>query len=312
MNKRDKLRQVVAAKARRVTEWCESFANYMRTECHLSENTVAAYQRDLTRFCSWLDGRTLRSLTIQQLSEFVTFLRDTPLAPPSVARHLVALKMFFRYLQLEGQLTDNLAELLGSPKLWERIPQVLSPGKIDQFLAAPCKHSDPLWRRDRAILELLYATGCRASELSTMRLEDLHLEEGYCLCHGKGNKQRLAPVGEVAIAAVQDYLDQERPTLAKHQSSPPPWVILSKSGRQLRRESLWELVKKYALRAHLPTSISPHTMRHSFATHLLAGGADLRLVQEMLGHASIATTQLYTHVDQSRLKKVHNKFHPRA
>ena len=311
-SKRDKLRDVAAAKVRRVSEWCESFVNYIRSECHLSENTVVAYRRDLRRFCTWLAGRAIRSLTIQELSEFVTYLREQPLAPPSVARHIVAVKMFFRYLQLEGQLNDNLVELLGSPKLWERIPQVLSPAKVEQFLLAPCQSADALWRRDRAILELLYATGCRANELSSMKMEDLHLDEGYCLCHGKGNKERLAPIGEMAVAAIRDYLSHDRPRLIGNQATPAPWVVLSKSGRQLRRESLWELVKKYAQRAHLPTTISPHTMRHSFATHLLAGGADLRLVQEMLGHASIATTQLYTHVDQSRLKKVHTKYHPRA
>jgi integrase/recombinase XerD len=162
------------------------------------------------------------------------------------------------------------------------------------------------------MLELLYATGCRASELSNLRTIDVHLAEGFCLCHGKGSKQRLAPLGKPAAAAVLEYLEHERPQLAAAAPSPPEWLLLSRSGKRLRREGIWELVKKYAARAGMPASISPHTMRHSFATHLLAGGADLRQVQEMLGHASIGTTQIYTHVDQSRLKNVHQKFHPRA
>ena len=171
---------------------------------------------------------------------------------------------------------------------------------------------DKHWRRDRAILELLYATGCRASELSNMKLDDLHLEEGHCLCRGKGDKQRIVPLGESAKDAVRDYLRRERPSLEARSPAEQPWVILSRRGRRLRREAIWELVKKYAVRVGVSPKISPHTMRHSFATHLLAGGADLRQVQELLGHANITTTQIYTHVDASRLKKVHKAFHPRA
>jgi integrase/recombinase XerD len=219
--------------------------------------------------------------------------------------------MFFRYLQLEGVLQENLVELLGSQKLWQRVPHVLSPKMVDKFLVAPVRY-DSFWRRDRALLELLYATGCRASELSNLKVRDVHLAEKFCLCEGKGSKQRLTPLGIPAIAAIHAYLENERPRLAAVAGSPPPWLLLSRSGRRLRREAIWELVKKYAVRAGIPATISPHTLRHSFATHLLAGGADLRQVQEMLGHASIATTQIYTHVDQSRLKKVHHQFHPRA
>jgi len=250
-------------------------------------------------------------LTIRDLSDYVGYLGDQRLAPASIARHIVALRMFFRYLQLEGLLTENLAELLGSQKLWQRIPEVLSPQAVDRFLAAPAA-GDPYWRRDRALLEFLYASGCRASEVSNLKLCDLHLDEANCQAHGKGNKQRITPLGQAAIRAVRDYLATERPVLAEAARTPPPWLFLSRSGRRLRREAIWEVVKKYALRADVPATIGPHTLRHSFATHVLAGGADLRQVQEMLGHASIATTQIYTHVDQSRLKKVHQKFHPRG
>jgi integrase/recombinase XerD len=223
----------------------------------------------------------------------------------------VALKVFFRYLQLEGALRDNLAELLGSQKLWQRVPQVLSAEMIDQLLAAPRGH-DQLWRRDRALLELLYATGCRASEVSNLRPDDVHLTQGFCLARGKGDKERLVPLGRRAIASVQEYLTHERPKLIENTVVPPRWLLLSRRARRLRRERIWELVKQYALRIGAPAGIGPHTLRHSFATHLLAGGADLRQVQEMLGHASIRTTQIYTHVDTARLKRVHQQFHPRG
>jgi integrase/recombinase XerD len=294
-----------------VRRWLDAYAAYLRSECQLAENTVAAYARDLNRFHAWLAGRRVQDLSIRELSDFAAWLHAQKLAPASIARAIVALRMFLRYLQLEGQLQDNLAELLGSQKLWQRIPEVLSPAMVERFLAAPHRR-DPFWRRDRALLELLYATGCRASELSQLQVRDVHLEERYCLCHGKGSKQRLVPLGRQAVAAVQEYLELERPRLAANARTAPAWLLLSRRGRRLRREAIWELVKKYSVRAELPAGIHPHTLRHSFATHLLAGGADLRQVQEMLGHASIATTQIYTHVDQTRLKKIHSKFHPRA
>ena len=293
--------------------WAAAFVDYLRSECHLADNTVVAYQRDVRRFHQWLGirARPIVDLDIRDLSDFVGWLHRRGLAPASIARHIVGLRMFFRYLQLEGILRDNHAELLGSQKLWERVPDVLSPQMVTRFLEAPQPY-DTFWRRDRAMLELLYATGCRASELSNLKMQDVHLDEAFCMCQGKGNKERLIPLGRAAREAVVAYLEHERPRLAAAAPQPPEWLLLSRRGRRLRREAIWELVKKYAARAGAPPSISPHTLRHSFATHLLAGGADLRQVQEMLGHASIQTTQLYTHVDPSRLKKVHRRFHPRA
>lgn len=309
--KKKLIRPVAQVAGGSALRWSEMFADYMRSECHLAENTVAAYTRDLRRFREWLAGRNILQLTIRELSDFAAWLHTQNLAPASLARHLVALKMFFRYLQLEGVLKENLAELLGSQKLWERVPEVLSPQMVERFVAAPAKY-DPYPLRDRALLELLYATGCRASEVSGMKLRDVHLSEGYCLCQGKGSKQRITPLGQAAVAAIRGYLDGERSLLAGKAAQTPEWLLLSRGGKRLRREAVWMLVKKYAARAGAPDSISPHSLRHSFATHLLAGGADLRQVQEMLGHASIATTQIYTHVDQTRLKKVHRQFHPRA
>jgi integrase/recombinase XerD len=212
---------------------------------------------------------------------------------------------------------------LGAQKLWQRVPNVLSAAEVEALLLAP-RPPRPWWRRDRAMLEMLYATGCRVSELSMLRMNDLHLAERICRCHGKGDKQRIVPLGRKAAEAVATYLEQERPKLAKRSadrlrpahskeaSGTPDFVLLSPRGARLRRERIWELVKLYARQAGCPAELSPHSLRHSFATHLLAGGADLRQVQEMLGHASIATTQIYTHVDHSRLKKVHDAFHPRA
>jgi integrase/recombinase XerD len=296
---------------REAVRWQEDFANYLRTECHLAANTVEAYRRDLARFFQWLGSRRMQSLSVSELAGYPAWLTEQSLAPKSVTRHVASLKVFFKYLQLEGAITDNQADLLGTQKLWQKVPQVLSIAQVEQLLTAP-RPADGWWLRDRAILELLYATGCRVSELAGLKLRDLHLTERYCICHGKGDKQRVVPLGRRAIAAVERYLKDERPKLAARRSPANEAVILSPRGMPLRRERIWELIKRYAVRAGIPHDISPHSMRHSFATHVLAGGADLRQVQEMLGHASIATTQIYTHVDHTRLKKVHQQFHPRG
>ncbi len=309
--KKKLVRPAARARGDVAQRWTLAFADYLRTECHLAENSVVAYSRDLRRFSDWLNGRSIVPLKIQDLSDFVGWLSTHKLAPTSISRHIVTVKMFYRYLQLEGLVKDNPAELLGSRKLWERVPDVMSPQFVVQLLDAP-NPTDPYWRRDRALLELMYATGCRASEVSNMKLTDVHLTERYCLCRGKGSKQRLVPIGSAAKTALEQYLEIERPGLVASTIAQTECIFVSRSGRTLRREAIWELVKKYVDRVGGPHTISPHTLRHSFATHLLSGGADLRQVQELLGHASIATTQIYTHVDQTRLKKVHAQFHPRG
>jgi integrase/recombinase XerD len=309
--RRKLLKPAAVASGAAMGRWIESFVDYLRNECHLAENTVSAYQRDLRRFYSWLAGRRIAQLTIQELADYAGWLHQHKLAPASIARHLASLRMFFRYLQLEGVLRENLAELLGSQKLWERVPHVLAPAVVERLLESPAP-GEPLWRRDRALLELLYATGCRASEISHLKMQDVHLDKSYCLCKGKGDKERLVPLGRRAVQAVRDYLAKERPALVTHDSPAPKWLLVSRRGLRLRRERIWELFKRYAAIAGIAKDMSPHTLRHCFATHMLAGGADLRQVQEMLGHASIATTQIYTHVDPARLKAVHKQFHPRA
>ena len=306
------LKPVTVAGGAASGRWLEGFLEHLTSECHLADNTVAAYRRDVKRFFDWLGGRGFKELGIRDLADYAAWLHRRKLAPASIARHIVSLKLFSRYLQLEGVLRDNLVELLGSQKLWQRVPHVLSPAQVDKLLAAP-RRDDAWWRRDRALLELLYASGCRASEMSNLKLSDVHLDDGYALCHGKGDKQRLVPLGGRAIEAVRQYLEHERPKLvANVAADAAPWLLVSRRGRRLRRERIWELFKKYAARSEVDPLMSPHSLRHSFATHLLAGGADLRQVQEMLGHASIATTQIYTHVDPARLKAIHQRFHPRG
>ena len=290
-----------------------AFRNYLQSERGLANNTLLAYSRDLDRFALWFEEARLPDylqLNLGHFASYVGYLHEQQLAPPSVARHLVALKVFYRFLRLEGRAGQNSVDLLSSPSLWQRIPQVLNPANVERLLSAP-NESDRYHRRDRALLETLYATGARASEVVTLRMEDLHLDQGFCKCFGKGSKQRVVPLGRPAQQALREYLDELRPTLAQRQSD-APWVFLSRGARPLTREMLWVLVKKYGLRAGITGKVSPHTLRHSFATHLLEGGADLRTVQELLGHANIRTTQHYTHVDRKRLKSIHAKFHPRG
>lgn len=301
-----------SAKSGRATETvCDDFLDYLQGECHLATNTISAYGRDMQKFVAWVGKKRLSNLKVNDLSDFVASLHERGLAPASVARNVVAVRTFFKYLQLEGIVRENPAELIVTQKMWQRMPGVLSPREVEAFLSAP-KKSDTYYLRDVAMLEVLYATGCRASEVCTLRVRDLSLKERHLKCEGKGGKQRMVPIGTSAIEAINRYSDQLRPTLAAKSPHPPEELFLSRSGRPLDRIQLWRLVKLYARRAGSGSEISPHSLRHSFATHLLAGGADLRLVQEMLGHASIQTTQIYTHVEHSRLKKIHRQFHPRA
>jgi integrase/recombinase XerD len=289
-----------------------AFRDYLRSERGMADNTVIAYGHDLDRYAGWAaDGRLrdYRNPTLGELADYLAFLREEQLAAASVARHLVALKMFYRFLRLEERADAAAVELLGSPALWERIPTILSPESVEKLLAAPLP-ADRFYLRDRAILETLYATGCRASEVVNLKVADLYLDAGFLKAFGKGSKQRIVPLGSKAVSALRTYLGEGRPLLTA--AAPAEYVFLSRGARRLDREVLWMIVKKYVKRAGLPKKTSPHTLRHSFATHLLSGGADLRAVQEMLGHASIGTTQIYTHVDRNRLREMHKRFHPRG
>jgi integrase/recombinase XerD len=290
-----------------------AFRAYLRGERGLAENTQLAYGRDLEHFAQWFAQAGRRdhlALTLTDFAAYLAFLRDLGLAPPSVARHIVALKVFYRFLKLEGRVATATVELLDSPGLWERIPHVLSPQQAARLLSAP-QAKDRYYLRDWALLETLYAAGARASEVANLKAADLFLEQEFLRCRGKGNKERIVPLGKPALAALEAYLNDLRPRLLGR-GGDSPWVFLSKGGKRLTRTMIWILVRKYARRAGLAGKVSPHTLRHSFATHLLEGGADLRIVQELLGHANIATTQIYTHVDRKRLHAIHAKHHPRA
>jgi integrase/recombinase XerD len=291
----------------------QAFRHYIQSERGLAGNTLLAYGRDLDRFSQWVAGGGLSSYlepSLRDLSHYLEFLRAEKLAPPSIARHLVSLKVFYRFLRLEERTSESTVELLSSPSLWERIPHVLSPESVTKLLDSPLP-IDRYYLRDRAIVETLYATGSRASEVVGLKMEDLYLDSAFCKCLGKGSKQRIVPLGRPALTALRAYLEGQRPRLVRT-ATDAPWVFVSRGGRALTREMLWVLVKKYARRAGLSGKVSPHTLRHSFATHLLAGGADLRTVQELLGHANIRTTQQYTHVDRDRLRAIHRQFHPRG
>jgi integrase/recombinase XerD len=290
-----------------------AFRHYVQSERGMAANTVLAYGRDLEHFAAWFAESGLTDhlkVDVRALTGYLGHLRTRGLAPPSVARNLIAVKMLYRFLRLEGRVEQNVVDLLSSPSLWQRIPHVLSPASVEKLLRAP-NPEDRFHQRDRALLETLYATGARASEVVQLTMANLHLEHGFCKCHGKGNKQRVVPLGRPAQEALREYLHELRPKLLEGRSDPGQ-VFLSKRAKPLTRVMLWILVKKYVRRAGITGKVSPHTLRHSFATHLLEGGADLRMVQELLGHANIRTTQLYTHVDRSRLKAIHRKFHPRG
>ena len=289
------------------------FLHYLRAECGLSDNTVKAYQRDLARFNEWYRDHgpaKIQLVDLNLLSQYLQNLHEHQYAATSMARHLVSLKMFFRYLVLEAVIPESVVELVNSPKLWQHLPKVLSPEKVDELIASPAR-TDRTPLRDRALIALMYATGCRASEVCGISLRDIQLEEGYCRCVGKGNKERIVSLNPVARATVEAYLKHERPHLAKSDDPSGP-LLVSRTGRPLSRITVWKLVKRYAARIGASREVSPHTLRHSFATHMLAGGAEIRALQELLGHASIRTTQIYTQVDHSRLKSIHEKCHPRG
>jgi integrase/recombinase XerD len=288
-----------------------AFRHYIQAERGMALNTVLAYGRDLDHYQEFIAGGGVVDYlhpTILELSRYLSHLREQRLEPTSVARMLVSLKVFYRFLRLEERTSDGTVELVSAPALWDCIPEVLSPETVDKLLEAPML-GERFYHRDRALLETLYATGCRASEVVGLRLEELHLDKAYLKCEGKGGKQRVVPLGRPAVSVLSTYLEQQRPQLVHGESE---YVFLSRGGKALTREMLWVLVKKYVKRAGIKKETSPHTLRHSFATHLLAGGADLRTLQELLGHSSIRTTQVYTRVDRDRLRKIHRQYHPRG
>jgi len=289
----------------------KNFLSYLTVEAGLSENTVLAYGRDLKVFlehCKTCNIKHLSQIKPTIIHSYLRILTQDQKGESSVKRALVAIRMFLRYSRLIGLIEDDFTAILEGPKIWQRLPNICSKQQVINLLNAP-NPDEPFFFRDKMMLELLYATGIRASELAGLRIHDLNLDIGYLRCLGKGNRERVVPIGRIAIKATIEYLMELRPVLAKPFSD--NFLLLSRTGRPMGRVEVWRLVKKYAMRAEMPRNLTAHTLRHCFATHLLAGGADLRSVQKMLGHVDIATTQIYTHVDHERLREIHRKYHPR-
>lgn len=289
----------------------QRFLRYLRAEKNLSDNTINSYRFDLNRFCSFITSKdtSIEDVKPKQISNYIHVLFDLGLAGSSVARNLSAIRMFYRFLFVEGDVNDDPAALIDSPKAPTRLPLVLSITQILSILEQP-DLNDKLGIRDRAMLEFLYGTGVRVSELINIKIRDLSGDEKLVRVIGKGGKERLIPCGEVAIHFVQRYLNEVRTGIIKAKSRPVDCLFLNWRGNPMTRMGFWKILQAYCLKAEIKEKVSPHTLRHSFATHLIEGGADLRAVQEMLGHSDISTTQIYTHLDREYLREVHKSFHP--
>lgn len=286
----------------------QEFLDYLSVEKGLAVNSIEAYQQDLIRYREFLGKKKIRDLSRVKRDEIIQFLlkeKDRGLQTTSLARRLVAVKLFHRFLFKEGRLREDITSTLESPRIWKRLPEFLTLAEMEKMLQLP-KLKDEAGIRDRAILELFYATGMRVSELAHLRMEEVNLESAFLKCRGKGEKERIVPLGQVAIDSVRLYLEKVRNRLPEGE-----FLFLGPGGKPLSRQRLWQLIRRYAAQTGLQKKITPHTFRHSFATHLLERGADLRIVQELLGHSDISTTQIYTHVSRDHLKSIHAKFHPR-
>jgi len=289
----------------------ERFIHYLAVERGLSDNTLSSYLSDLNQFMTFLEENNITSvhmLNNQHLIEYILFLRSNGKAPTTISRNRAAIKTFMKFLVNEGILENNPSENLESPRLNRKLPLALSMEQVDNLLQQP-RTKTAIGLRDRAMLEVLYASGLRVSELISLNIGDLELDKGFIRCYGKGSKERIVPLGSMAIFFVNQYLEQARVKLVKKTAEKT--VFVNNMGNRLTRQGLWKILKKYAKTAGIG-EITPHTLRHSFATHLLENGADLRAVQEMLGHADISTTQIYTHLTNSHLRKVYDNTHPRA
>ena len=290
----------------------ERFADFLALEQGASPRTSEAYRRDIERLALYAVTKGAKAptdISSRLLREFVYHLKDLGLAPASIRRNVSSVRTYFRFLLGDGQVVRDPSERLETPKRWRSLPDVLSVDEVGRLLAAPSL-DDPLTFRDRALLELAYGAGLRVSEWITLAVRDVLFDEGLVRVFGKGSKERLVPIGRSAIGAVAIYLRELRPRLEHGEGK--GILLLNARGRPLTRMGAWKILRRYVERAQITKHVSPHTLRHSFATHLLEGGADLRAVQEMLGHADISTTQIYTHVDREYLRTVHKQYHPRA
>ncbi|HXG97556.1 MAG TPA: site-specific tyrosine recombinase XerD [Gemmatimonadales bacterium] len=289
----------------------EQFRDYLALEAGNSGHTVASYLRDITRLSEYATShgaKTPEQLSAPQLREFIYFLKDVGLAPATIRRQISAIRTYYKFLVGEGITVRDPSERIESPKRWRTLPAVLTVAEVRKLLDAP-NTNEPLAMRDVALLEFAYATGVRVSELVSVKLQDILFGEGVARVFGKGAKERIVPVGRRALGAVSSYAREIRPSLDRGKAR--GFLFLNARGTALSRVGAWGIIKTHARRAGLTKRVTPHTLRHTFATHLLEGGADLRAVQEMLGHADLSTTQLYTHVDREYLRSVHKRYHPR-
>jgi integrase/recombinase XerD len=292
-------------------ELIENFLDYLSVERGLSSNTIISYREDLNTYMDFMEKSGVDSLSRinrEDITNFMFAQKERGISANSVARRLAAIRMFHRFLVRERIVKNDPSFLIDSPKLWKKVPDTLSLNEVEALIAQPDVR-DFQGIRDKAILETLYATGMRVSEVVNLKTDGINLEVGFLRCFGKGRKERVVPLGRKAIASLSRYLEISRPSLLKKKQC--EYLFVNRFGSRISRQSLWKLIKKYAKSAKIKKNIRPHILRHSFATHLLEHGADLRSVQEMLGHSNISTTQIYTHINKDRLKSVHKMFHPR-
>lgn len=290
--------------------WAEEFFNYLSVEKGLAVNTLLAYRQDFSSYQTFLKTKKISDwskINRKVILEYLTDQRNRGLEAPSIARRLVTIKLFHRYLLKEKYLREDVTSVLESPKLWKKLPHFMTQEEVKRILQTPTLKS-PIGIRDTALLECLYAAGIRVSEIANLKVGDVNLDHAFLKCFGKGGKERIVPLGRQAITACQKYLSQVR----SKQKPETEHFFIGRNGRGLTRQFIWKMIKRYAVLAGIKKPMTPHSFRHSFATHLLERGADLRIVQELLGHADISTTQIYTHVSRDRLKSLHAKFHPRG
>jgi len=300
---------VDTVKANSEDQLLDEFMAHSKVEKGLSANTIVAYNRDLLGFFEFLKTRGVAPLRVEQ-HDLLSFMAEkrVQLAARSLARCLVSIRMFYRFCVTEGKITSNPARLLGIPKLYQHLPHILSRDEVEALLSQP-DGLTLLGKRDKAMLEILYATGLRVTELIGLKMHNINLEAGFIRTIGKGSKERIIPMGGKAIGALKEYVQNARPAFLRKRKSSS--LFLNRRGNSMTRQGFWKILKHYALKAGITRNVTPHTLRHSFATHLLEGGADLRSVQIMLGHSDISTTQIYTHVARERLKEIHERYHPR-
>ncbi|HZH59267.1 MAG TPA: site-specific tyrosine recombinase XerD [Metabacillus sp.] len=292
----------------------KDFIHYLIVERGLSNNTIVSYERDLKSYQKHLNEvqqiTSFNDVSRLHIIQFLKFLKESGKSSKTIARHTASIRNFHQFLLREKQADQDPSVLIESPQTERNLPKILSLQEVEKLLETP-KLTSPFGLRDKAMLELLYATGIRVTEMINLNLTDAHLTMGFIRCYGKGNKERIVPIGRAATEAIMNYVEKGR-TKLMNKKEPTEALFINHHGKRITRQGFWKNLKKIALEANIKSELTPHTLRHSFATHLLENGADLRAVQEMLGHADISTTQIYTHVTKTRLKDVYNQFHPRA